>query len=86
MFRLPAREICLNALEDVYRTCKFSPSHPRTTHQANNPKDEESRPSAGKILARWRPHIIEQSQQPDQQQAQQASLVSRPAAANETSA
>lgn len=25
MFRLPAREICLNALEDVYRTCKFLP-------------------------------------------------------------
>ncbi|OJJ88862.1 RNA-processing protein PTA1 [Aspergillus glaucus CBS 516.65] len=67
MFRLPAREICLNALEDVYRTY------------------EESRPSAGKILARWRPHVIEQSQ-PDQQQAQQASLVSRPAAANEASA
>lgn len=85
MFRLPAREICLNALEDVYRTCKFSLHAPKPTRQANNPKDEESRPSAGKILARWRPHVIEQSQ-PDQQQAQQASLVSRPAAANEASA
>lgn len=27
MFRPPAREICLNALEDVYNTCK--PLHPQ---------------------------------------------------------
>ncbi|RAL07431.1 RNA-processing protein PTA1 [Aspergillus homomorphus CBS 101889] len=37
MFRPPAREICLNALEHVYETY------------------EESRPAAGKVLARWRP-------------------------------
>ncbi|KAG2415697.1 hypothetical protein HFD88_006888 [Aspergillus terreus] len=44
MFRPPAREICLNALEDVYQTY------------------EESRPSAGKILARWRPKKTEDQQ------------------------
>ncbi|KAJ6120302.1 hypothetical protein N7523_004582, partial [Penicillium sp. IBT 18751x] len=37
MFRPPAREMCLNTLEDVYQTY------------------EESRPAAGKILAKWRP-------------------------------
>ncbi|KAF9894242.1 hypothetical protein FE257_007744 [Aspergillus nanangensis] len=45
MFRPPAREICLNALEDVYQTY------------------EESRPAAGKILARWRPQTSDQQQQ-----------------------
>ncbi|GFF38745.1 mRNA cleavage and polyadenylation specificity factor complex subunit pta1 [Aspergillus udagawae] len=52
MFRPPAREMCLNALEDVYNTY------------------EESRPIAGKILAKWRPHVIEQQQQQQQQQQQ----------------
>ncbi|KAJ5936375.1 hypothetical protein N7454_005010 [Penicillium verhagenii] len=37
MFRPPAREMCLNTLEDVYQTY------------------EESRPAAGKVLAKWRP-------------------------------
>ncbi|KAK5681986.1 hypothetical protein LTS12_029243 [Elasticomyces elasticus] len=59
MFRPPARDICLNALEDVYNTY------------------EESRPAAGKILSRWRPGIIEQTQQ--EQQQQQQTLASRPA-------
>ncbi|CEO58604.1 hypothetical protein PMG11_03315 [Penicillium brasilianum] len=40
MFRPPAREMCLNTLEDVYQTY------------------EESRPAAGKILARWRPQAL----------------------------
>ncbi|KKK24570.1 hypothetical protein P175DRAFT_0512974 [Aspergillus ochraceoroseus IBT 24754] len=42
MFRPPAREICLNALEEVYETY------------------EESRPSAGKVLAKWRPQRVAQ--------------------------
>ncbi|PYI06217.1 hypothetical protein BO78DRAFT_397402 [Aspergillus sclerotiicarbonarius CBS 121057] len=53
MFRPPAREMCLNALEDVYQTY------------------EESRPSAGKILARWRPPKTEQPPQPHPQDQQQ---------------
>ncbi|KAJ5166590.1 Protein of unknown function DUF3453 [Penicillium canariense] len=40
MFRPPAREMCLNTLEDVYQTY------------------EESRPAAGKILAKWRPQAL----------------------------
>ncbi|KAJ5884012.1 uncharacterized protein N7473_010898 [Penicillium subrubescens] len=40
MFRPPAREMCLNTLEDVYQTY------------------EESRPAAGKVLARWRPQAL----------------------------
>ncbi|RDW81753.1 RNA-processing protein PTA1 [Aspergillus mulundensis] len=53
MFRPPAREICLNALEEVYLTY------------------EESRPSAGKVLSRWRPQRVEQLQ------AEQTTLVTR---------
>ncbi|KAL4888682.1 hypothetical protein BDV59DRAFT_188151 [Aspergillus ambiguus] len=63
MFRPPAREICLNALEDVYQTY------------------EESRPSAGKILARWRPQKTEEQQQ-QQQQQQQPALANRTVTAN----
>ncbi|KAJ6109685.1 hypothetical protein N7486_001920 [Penicillium sp. IBT 16267x] len=37
MFRPPAREMCLNTLEDIYQTY------------------EDSRPVAGKVLAKWRP-------------------------------
>ncbi|RAH46980.1 RNA-processing protein PTA1 [Aspergillus brunneoviolaceus CBS 621.78] len=53
MFRPPAREICLNALEHVYETY------------------EESRPAAGKVLAKWRPKAA----QP--QHEQQTTLASR---------
>ncbi|KAL2000935.1 hypothetical protein VTN02DRAFT_2451 [Thermoascus thermophilus] len=52
MFRPPARDLCLDALEDIYRTY------------------EESRPVAGKILIKWRPHVVEQQQpQPPNQPA-----------------
>ncbi|KAL4977795.1 hypothetical protein BDW66DRAFT_131766 [Aspergillus desertorum] len=53
MFRPPAREICLDALEEVYQNY------------------EESRPSAGKVLSRWRPQRVEQLQ------AEQTILVNR---------
>ncbi|KAL5337825.1 hypothetical protein BJX70DRAFT_399302 [Aspergillus crustosus] len=53
MFRPPAREICLDALEEVYQNY------------------DESRPSAGKVLSRWRPQRIEQLQ------AEQTTLVNR---------
>ncbi|GKZ22480.1 hypothetical protein AbraIFM66951_008363 [Aspergillus brasiliensis] len=53
MFRPPAREMCLNALEDVYDTY------------------EESRPLAGKLLAKWRPKNTDEPQQQQQQQQQE---------------
>ncbi|OKL56787.1 hypothetical protein UA08_07794 [Talaromyces atroroseus] len=40
MFRPPSRDICLNALEEIYNTY------------------EEARPSASKVLAKWRPNVI----------------------------
>ncbi|KAL1986909.1 hypothetical protein VTN96DRAFT_5326 [Rasamsonia emersonii] len=42
MFRPPARDMCLDALEDIYHT------------------HEEARPAAGKVLAKWRPQVVEQ--------------------------
>lgn len=60
MFRPPAREMCLDTLEDVYQTCKH--------HQVpdildifflTQDTDEESRPAAGKVLAKWRPQQIQ---------------------------
>ncbi|GFN20191.1 hypothetical protein AtubIFM55763_010814 [Aspergillus tubingensis] len=81
MFRPPAREMCLNALEDVYDTY------------------EESRPLAGKLLAKWRPKKTEEQQQQQQegqqtpsqtpqsqpqQQQQQTTLASRPITTSES--
>lgn len=56
MFRPPAREMCLNTVEDVYQTCKNSLflltiGMIFLTH----PTDEESRPAATKVLTKWRP-------------------------------
>lgn len=63
MYRLPAREMCLDTLEDVYLTCKLS-LHSSFYSLSNAHKtDEESRPIAGKILAKWRPQKLEQPQQ-----------------------
>lgn len=60
MFRPPAREMCLNTLEDVYQTCKthLAPRAPQQRLLTKNFIDEESRPAAGKVLARWRPQAL----------------------------
>ncbi|KAB8071502.1 hypothetical protein BDV29DRAFT_179162 [Aspergillus leporis] len=65
MFRPPAREMCLNAIEDVYQTY------------------EESRPVAGKVLARWRPQsaVVQQTQP---QPAQQSTLATRTVGSDNT--
>lgn len=56
MFRPPAREMCLNTLEDVYQTCMlpFCLACSLQSMLIQSP-DEESRPAAGKVLAKWRP-------------------------------
>lgn len=64
MFRPPAREVTLNTLEDVYRTCK--PPLYSSWSMSNRITDEDSRPAAGKILARWRPQSVEGHGQPEQ--------------------
>lgn len=60
MFRPPAREMCLDKLEDVYQTCKLNqtPSCSRHLSLIQN-IDEESRPAAGKVLAKWRPQQVQ---------------------------
>lgn len=61
MFRPPAREICLDALEEVYQNCKPLRIIDHFPFQLLTCSlDEESRPSAGKVLSRWRPQRIEQ--------------------------
>ncbi|KAA8642233.1 hypothetical protein EYZ11_008559 [Aspergillus tanneri] len=68
LFRPPAREICLNALEDVYQSY------------------EESRPAAGKVLAKWRPQKSDQHQPPPPSDQQQSTLTTRPATQSTDSA
>lgn len=69
MFRPPAREMCLNAVEDVYQTCKLLTLFPKDVSPLTFfTLDEESRPTAGKVLARWRPQSTAvQQAQPEQQ-------------------
>lgn len=88
MFRPPAREMCLDRLENVYQTCKSSqtPSCPRRLSLIQN-IDEESRPAAGKVLAKWRPQQVQpaetttngapESAPPPPPQEAQASTVSQ---------
>lgn len=42
LFRPPVREICIDALEDLWRNFN------------------EAKPSAGKLLAKWRPHVLQE--------------------------
>lgn len=102
MFRPPAREMCLNALEDVYDTCMLHSSPAQTTPTLTilpHTLDEESRPLAGKLLAKWRPKKTEGQQQQEQegqqtpsqtpqsqqqQQQQQTILASRPITSSES--
>lgn len=88
MFRPPAREMCLDKLEDVYQTCKLynNPSCARHLSLIQN-IDEESRPAAGKVLAKWRPQQVQpaetttngatESAPPPPPQEAQASTVSQ---------
>jgi hypothetical protein len=43
-----------------------------SNHITNNTKDEESRPVAGKFLAKWRPHVVEPQQPQPVKPLQQA--------------
>ena len=54
MFRPPARDMCLNTVEDVYQTCKNTTLLDDMT-SLTLAIDEESRPAATKILTKWRP-------------------------------
>lgn len=63
MFRPPSRDICLNALEEIYNTCK-RPSYlsllpiSQEALELTNYSDEEARPAASKVLSRWRPDLV----------------------------
>ena len=67
MYRIPAREMCLNTIEDVYQTCKIlilqGPWHVALTLST----DEESRPAAAKVLKKWRPDstVLEETEEPE---------------------
>jgi symplekin len=68
MFRPPARELCLDTLEHVYHTCMFLWFHLIPHFEAfvltHHSTDEESRPAAGKVLAKWRPQAIQATDEP----------------------
>lgn len=82
MFRPPAREMCLNTVEDVYQTCKFTlPVNIHSYHISNmRRKDEESRPAAGKVLTKWRPQstVLETAANAAPEQSEAKPVTSEP--------
>ncbi|KZF23799.1 mRNA cleavage and polyadenylation specificity factor complex subunit [Xylona heveae TC161] len=58
LLRPPVRDICIDALEDLWRNY------------------EDARSSAAKLLARWRPQVLQQQQQQQQQQDQVGAVTS----------
>lgn len=53
MFRPPARELCLNALQDVYQTCKFLSSYHNRQNQFTNMKHNQMRNLAHQPVKSW---------------------------------
>ncbi|KAI9702060.1 MAG: hypothetical protein M1836_001404 [Candelina mexicana] len=62
LFRPPTREICIDALEDLYLNCEH-PCQPLSLIQISDIAvmglDDDARNAAQKLLLKWRPHVIE---------------------------
>lgn len=59
MMKPPARQIALNAVEDIWKTCK--PANIVNSSNANQYVDDDAKPMAAKYLAKWRPGFLEQN-------------------------
>ena len=61
IFKPPARDLCIDALEDLWRNCKFTPTERRNLvhgHVADKYQDDDARAPTAKLLTRWRPHVL----------------------------
>jgi symplekin len=60
MMKPPARQIALDAVEDIWRTCKYK-IHQWKRESANHSIDDDAKPMAAKYLAKWRPGFLERN-------------------------
>jgi len=75
LVRPPVRDLCIDALEDLWRNCSsILPFPPSLTTLAQpltdtdpSPTDEDARHPTTKLLAKWRPHILTENTKPTPQ-------------------
>lgn len=61
----PAREIALDALEDLWRNCKSSDIGPSVPFYANIClSDDDAKAPTAKHLAKWRPYVLASENKP----------------------
>lgn len=61
----PAREIALDALEDLWRNCESSDAGPSMTFDADLClSDDDAKAPTAKHLSKWRPHAMAPGNKP----------------------
>lgn len=66
----PAREIALDALEDLWRNCKSSDTGPSLPFYADFClTDDDAKAPTAKHLAKWRPYVLASENKPRSDQA-----------------
>ena len=60
----PAREIAIDALEDLWRNCKSSDASPSTPFANAYLSDDDAKDPTTKHLAKWRPQVLASESKP----------------------
>ena len=56
----PARDIAIDAVEDLWRNCKAFSTQIISTSLLTKTSDDDAKPSAAKLLTKWRPQVLEE--------------------------
>ena len=60
----PARDIAIDALEDLWRNCKSSDTGPSTPFADVCLSDDDAKAPTAKLLAKWRPQVLASESKP----------------------
>ena len=60
----PARDIAIDALEDLWRNCKSSDMSPSMPVADVRLSDDDAKAPTAKHLAKWRPHVLASESKP----------------------
>ena len=63
--KLPAREIAIDALEDLWRNCKCSDNGSFKAFADIYPSDDDAKAPTAKHLAKWRPQVLASESKPN---------------------
>ena len=61
----PARDIAIDALEDLWRNCKSSDTGPIRPFADLHPPDDDAKAPTAKHLAKWRPQVLASESKPN---------------------